>query len=95
MIKDYTWSYKKENIPIPVKIENLFKYGELDEIHNVIKEFGFDYCKEIWINKIVPDQRFKRLNYFLARFVFNISINKKEILDFLKQNQRQRFEELS
>jgi len=55
MIKDYIWSYKKENIPIPVKIEHLFKYGDLDEIYNGIKEFGFDYCKEIWINKIVPD----------------------------------------
>ena len=32
MIKDYTWSYKKESVTLPVKIEYLFKYGDLDEI---------------------------------------------------------------
>jgi len=92
MLKDYTWSYKKEQIPRPVEIEYLFKYGDLDEINDVIKEFGLDYCKVIWIDKIISDQRFNRLNYFLARFVFNISADRKEILHFLKQYQRKRFE---
>jgi hypothetical protein len=91
MIKNYTWSYKKDTVPLPVTIEYLFKYGDLDEINEVIKEFGFDYCKEIWINKIIPDQRFNRLNYFLARFIFNISTERREILDFLKKHQRKRF----
>jgi len=84
MIKDYTWSYKKESVSLSVKIEHLLKYGDLDEIKNAIKEIGFGYCKEIWIDKIIPDQRFKRLNYFLARFVFNISSDREEILNFLK-----------
>lgn len=92
MVKVYTWSYKKESVPLSVKIEFLFKYGDLDEIYEAIKEFGFDECKDIWIKKIIPDQRFNRLNYFLARFVFNISEDRKEILDFLKQNQRKRFD---
>ncbi len=92
MIKDYTWSYKKETVPVSVKVEYLFKYGDLDEINEAIKELGFDYCKEIWIKKIIPDQRFNRLNYFLARFVFNISEDRKEILDFLKQHDKKRFD---
>lgn len=91
MVKNYTWSYKKDAVPLHVTIEYLFKYGDLDEINEAIKEFGFDYCKEIWINKIIPDQRFNRLNYFLARFIFNISTEKKEILDFFKKHQRKRF----
>jgi hypothetical protein len=95
MIKDYTWSYKKETVPLPVKIEYLFKYGDLDEINDAIKEVGLDYCKEIWIDKIIPDLRFNRLSYFLARFIFNISTNRKEILEFLKQHQRKRFEGIS
>jgi len=92
MIKDYTWSYKKKSVPISVKIEYLFKYGDLDEINDAIKEFGVEYCKNIWINKIIPDQRFNRLNYFLARFIFNISEERDEILKFLKKHQRKRFE---
>ena len=92
MIKDYTWSYKKESVPASVKLEYLIKYGDLDEINEAIKEFGSEYCKDIWIRKIIPDQRFNRLNYFSARFIFNISEERKEILDFLKKHQRKRFE---
>jgi len=94
MITDYTWSYKKESVPLAVKIEYLLKYGDLDEINEVITDFGFDYCKDIWIKKIIPNQRFNRLNYFLARFIFNISEDKKEILDFLKKHLRKRFDGL-
>lgn len=94
MLKDYTWSYKKESVPLDIKIEYLFKYGDSDEIKEAIKEIGFDHCKDIWIKKIIPDQRFNRLNYFLARFIFNISEDRKEILNFLKQNQKKRFEGL-
>jgi len=94
MIKDYTWSYKKENVPLPVKTEHLFKYGDLDEINIAIKELGFDYCKEIWIDKIVSDNRFNRLNYFLARFIFNISADRKKIINSLKQHQRNRIDGL-
>jgi hypothetical protein len=92
MIKNYTWSYKKENIPLPVRVEHLIKFGDIDEINSAIKELGLDYCKKIWIDKIMPDKRFDRLNYFLARFVFNISNDRKEIMDFIKQNQKERFE---
>jgi hypothetical protein len=95
MIKDYTWSYKKETVTLLVKIEYLFKYGDLDEINNAINEVGFNYCKNVWLNKIIPDERFDRLNYFLARFVFNISTDRKEILKFLKRHHRKRFEGIS
>lgn len=95
MIKDYTWSYKKETVPLVVKIEYLLKYGDLDEINDALKEFGIERCKKIWIDKIIPDQRFNRLNYFLARFVFNIATDRKEILNFLKQYQKKRFEGIS
>lgn len=94
MLKDFTWSYKKDSVSLPVKLEYLLKYGDLDEIKNAIGEYGVSICKEIWIKKIIPDQRFNRLNYFLARFIFNVSEERKEILKFLKENQRKRFEGL-
>ena len=93
MINDYTWSYLKESVPLPVKVEYILKFGDLDEISEVIKQAGFDFCKNIWINTIIPDSRFDRLNYFLARFIFNISTEKKVILEFLRYNNRKRFEE--
>ena len=93
-MKDYTWSFEKESVPISVKLEYLMKYGDIDEIRDAISEFGVDYCKEIWIKKIIPDNRFNRLNYFLGRFIFNISTEQKEILTFIKKHQKPRFKEI-
>lgn len=93
-MKDYTWSYDKESVPLSAKLEYLLKYGDIDEIRNAISEFGFDYCKEIWITKIIPDNRFKRLNYFLGRFIFNISDEQDEIFTFLRKHQKPRFKNI-
>lgn len=90
-MKDYTWSYKKDSVPLSVKVEYLMKYGDLDEITDAINDLGTDYCKEIWIHKIIPDTRFNRLSYFLGRFIFNISTDKSEILKFIREHQKPRF----
>ncbi len=92
MIRDYTWSYNKATVPFDVKVEHVLKYGDLDEISEVITQAGLDYCRDIWERKIISDKRFERLDYFLARFVFNISTKRDEILLYLKSHQRKRFE---
>ena len=94
-MKDYTWSYKKESVPLPIKVEYILKYGDLDEIYNTIREYGLDNCKNIWISKVISDDRFRRLNYFLARFVFNISSEKEEIISFLDAHRTRRFKEVN
>ena len=91
MIRDYTWSYEKDKVPLNVNVEHVLKYGDLNEISDVITQAGLDYCRKIWESKIIPDTRFDRLNYFLARFVFNISNERKVILEYLKSHQRKRF----
>lgn len=92
MIQDYTWSYKKSTVPHAVKVEHILKYGDLDEISGVIKTAGFDFCKNIWGKKIIPDSRFNRLNYFLARFVFKVAADREDILSYLQHHQKKRFE---
>ncbi len=92
MINNYTWSYLKESVPLSIKVEYVLKFGNLDEISEVIKQAGFDFCKNIWINKVIPDKRFDRLSYFLARFVFNISTERTKILEYLQHHKRKRFE---
>jgi len=91
IIPDYTWSYKKDSVPLSVKVEHVLKYGELYEINDMIESYGHNYCKKIWIDKIISDKRFYRLNYFLARFIFNISTNKEEIFEFIRSNKKDRF----
>ena len=90
--KSYFWSYEIDNIPRAVQIEQILKYGDISEINTVIKNFGNELCFKIWLNKIIPDSRFDRLNYFLARFVFKISDEKKDIINFIKTKKRTRFE---
>ena len=90
-MKDYTWCYNKKSVPLSVKVEYLIKYGDLDEIMAAMNDPGSDYCKKIWIEKIVPDKRFDRLSYFLGRFVFNISTEKTEIMKFIRKHQKPGF----
>ena len=90
--KSYFWSYEKDNIPDHIVIEQILKYGDVSEIKELIKEFGSDICLRVWQNKIIPDLRFSRLNYFLARFIFKISEDKVNIITFLKNHQKARFE---
>jgi hypothetical protein len=94
MKQDYTWSYNKSNLPSSIKVEHILKYADVDEIKECIKEYGFDYCKNIWVKKIIPDERFNKLNYFLARFIFNISGEGEDIIKYLKLHNRKRFEGL-
>ena len=93
-MKNYTWSYNKENVPLPIKVEYILKYGDLDEIYDAIHEYGADNCKNIWISRIISDDRFRRLNYFLARFIFNISSEKSEIIEYFEANRTRRFIEV-
>lgn len=90
--KSYFWSYETENISENIIAEQVLKYGDISEIKKVIDDYGIDYCLKIWVDKIIPDIRFDRLNYFLARFIFKVSEEKKEILQFLTKNKRTRFE---
>jgi|GEM_PF-3527145 NAD dependent epimerase/dehydratase family enzyme len=92
MFSDYTWSYKKEEVPDSIRIEHILKYGDISEIKNIINTAGRDICQKIWSDKIIPDVRFSRLNYFLARFIFNSSEDKDDIMRFLKNHKRRRFE---
>jgi hypothetical protein len=90
--KSYFWSYDTENISVNVIAEQVLKYGDISEIKNIIEDYGIDFCLKIWMDKIIPDTRFDRLNYFLARFIFKVSNERNEILHFLTKNKRSRFE---
>jgi len=91
-INSYFWSYEAEDVPVNIRIEHVLKFGDIQEIQSVIQDFGADNCHKIWKDKIISDSRFYRLNYFLARFIFNISDKPKEIHEYLSTNQRKRFE---
>jgi hypothetical protein len=90
--KSYFWSYDTKNIPSNLIIEQVLKYGDIEEIRKIISDYGLDVCKSIWKKKIISDIRFKRLNYFLARFVFKVAEKRIDVLRYLDKNKSSRFE---
>lgn len=46
-------------------IEHFLIYGDVDGIYEVLDEYGVEICKEVWLKTIVPDDRYRKLNFFL------------------------------
>lgn len=90
--KRFTWSYSDRELPPEIEIENILKYGNIDDIKIIISKYGIEKCKSIWLKEIISDKRFDRLNYFLARFIFQVSTNSEDILTYIRNNKRKRFE---
>lgn len=46
------------------------KYAEFDDLVTAFDVFGLKFMKKIWLEKLVDDKRFIRLNLFIARVFF-------------------------
>lgn len=94
--KKYFWSYDtKADLSKNIIVENTLKYGDLVDINQIIIEYGLEFCKNIWINNIISDTRFKKLNYFLARFIFCIDDNHEYINNYLSSMSKSRNERIT
>ncbi len=89
------WSYKgnsASDICDSVFMEHILIYSDVDEIKDLFFVFPFAQIKKIWDENIVPDTRFQKLNYYLAKFFFNI----EDPVNYIKEKQRlnSRYEKL-
>lgn len=93
--KSKYWSY--QNIPLNdnLIIEHTLKYSDIDEIKLLIQKFGIIKCKETWENTLLNDERLKKLNYFLAKFIFKISDNNSIILDLINSKRPNRIDKIN
>ncbi|MCX8056152.1 MAG: hypothetical protein N3F03_00900 [Ignavibacteria bacterium] len=82
--KKYFPSYSEIPNNPNIIIEHVLRYGDIDDIKELIKEYGLEKCREIWERTLIPDARIYKLNFFLAKFIFKISENDKEIEEFIK-----------
>jgi len=77
------WSYAHDiNYDVEkssLLIETILKYADLDDIKTVLDSFGVRKVRKVWEGYLKNDNRFKRLNYFLARIFFNMDV---EVDDF-------------
>jgi hypothetical protein len=92
--KTFTWSYDSDKLPRELLVEHTLVYGDVSDIKNLIENEGLESCKKVWQERILIDSRFKKLNYFLARFIFNISDNPLVIERILERSKVKRIDKI-
>ena len=76
------------NLTDALVIEQVLSYGEPDDILNLKKHFKYTHIKQVWQNCLLPDNRFKNSNVWLAKVFFNIRQTNKYIAKYSKLNNR-------
>ncbi|RKY90317.1 MAG: hypothetical protein DRQ13_12775 [Ignavibacteriae bacterium] len=69
------WSYDRavpSDISDSILIEHTLIYADVKEIKELFLIFNIEKIKRVWESRIIPDNRFLRLNYYLGKFFFNI-----------------------
>ena len=54
--------------------EALLKYADFDDLSATFKLFGVKTMRQVWVEKLVDDKRFIRLNLFIGRVFFSMNI---------------------
>ncbi len=93
--KSIYFSYSNQPENNDLIIEHTLKYSDIDEIKALLEKFGITKCKEVWERTLLSDGRLKKLNYFLAKFFFNISDDDLTIKDYFKHHTTTRAERLN
>jgi len=78
------WSYDTaaaSDIPDSILIEHTLIYADVEEIKELFLIFNKEKIQKVWENKIIPDNRYLRINYYLGKFFFNI----KDVKNFIKE----------
>jgi len=85
---DKTIEYKDFNENI--LIERILKYGDFDDIKEIIELFGKRKVKQVWQKTMASDKRFIKLNLLIARVFFGMDVE----ADYFKSLKNERFEKL-
>ena len=76
--KGLFWSYEKsirlEDVNEGILIEQVLKYGDLDDLAELVSLYGKTKTFEVWEATLKDDSRFLKLNLFLARVFFGLDV---------------------
>jgi hypothetical protein len=83
------WSYAPDaDISDEVLIEEALRWGDVEELQTLFKMFAIKEIKKVWREKMLPDERIYRHNFYLAAIFFNIQNPKRYILPLQKKYSR-------
>lgn len=84
--KNFFWSYSGDisvdDIDRGILVETVLKYGDVADIKVLFSCYDKNFLKEVWIKHLVFDDRFKKLNFYLAKIFFDTD------LEQLKQERK-------
>jgi predicted DNA binding protein len=78
MNKNYFSSYNEVPNNVNLIIEHTLRYGDIDEIFEVISKYGKEKCKSVWQKTLIADKRIIKLNHFIGKFIFDLTDSELE-----------------
>ncbi len=70
----YLWSYDPNCVtllPDDIIIEHTLVYADTPDIQKLFALYDLKKIKKVWQTHLLPDSKYRKLNYFLAIFFFN------------------------
>ena len=92
----FLWSYdpaKVTLLPDEIIIEQTLIYADTHEIQTLFKIYDPKTIKKVWKKNLLPDTRYRKLNYFLAKFFFNYK-NPNTILNVRHESRLEKLQSL-
>ncbi|HMA67187.1 MAG TPA: hypothetical protein VKO20_05155 [Desulfosalsimonadaceae bacterium] len=78
--KNFFWCYSGElaldEIASDIFVETVLKYGDVEDIQVLFNCYEATYLREVWIKRLVFDERFKKLNFYLAKIFFDTDLER-------------------
>ena len=75
--KNLLWSYSRnvtaKEISDGVIMDTVLRYGDSTDLKMLFECFEREDIYELWVRQLLPDNRFKKLNFYLARVVFDVN----------------------
>lgn len=83
------WSYAPaSDLPDPMLIEACLRWGDVAELKTLFRLFGKPRIRQIWREKLIPDERIYPHNYYLALIFFDIKNPQRYIRPLQKKLSR-------
>ncbi len=89
------WSYAETPKKDCIIIEHTLRYSDVDEIKDIINKYGIEKCTAVWERTMIPDKRIKKLNYFLAKFIFEVASDDNSVIAYFLLHGKTRAERIN
>jgi hypothetical protein len=73
--KGLLWSYQPERVAQladNIVIEHTLAFGDVSELKSLFSIFPMEQIKQVWLESLLPDDRYRKSNRYLGLFFFEI-----------------------